>query len=36
MKKLLLISITSIVFMSIEIVGGSLSSSLAIITDAAH
>jgi Co/Zn/Cd efflux system component len=36
MKKLLLVAIISFLFMAGEIVGGYLSGSLAIITDAAH
>jgi zinc transporter 2 len=36
MKKLMIVTIVSFLFMAGEIVGGYLSGSLAIITDAAH
>ena len=35
-KKLLLVTFISVLFMSVEIVGGILSNSIAILTDAAH
>ena len=36
MKKLLIVSILCISFMIIEIIGGALAHSMAIMTDAAH
>jgi zinc transporter 2 len=36
LKKLLIVSIICIVFMLTEVIGGVLSGSLAIMTDAAH
>ena len=36
MKKLLLVVIVTVVFVAVEIVGGMLAKSIAIISDAAH
>lgn len=36
MRKLILITVFALLFMTIEIIGGALSDSLAILTDAAH
>jgi len=36
MKKLLLVTLTSIVFISVEIMGGMWAHSIAIMSDAAH
>ena len=36
MKKLLLVTFLSAVFMSVEIIGGLMANSIAIISDAAH
>ena len=35
-KKLLLVTAISVVFMLVEMVGGVMSNSIAILTDAAH
>ena len=35
-KKLLLVTLISVLFMSVELVGGIMSNSIAILTDAAH
>ena len=35
-KKLLLVTLISVLFMSLELVGGIMSNSIAILTDAAH
>ena len=35
-KKLLLVTAISVVFMLVELVGGVMSNSIAILTDAAH
>ncbi len=36
MKKLIATTVTALLFMATEIVGGTYSNSLAVITDAAH
>lgn len=36
MKKLMVVSVLCLTFMTIEIIGGALAHSMAIMTDAAH
>jgi Co/Zn/Cd efflux system component len=36
MKKLIATTVTALLFMITEIVGGTISNSLAVLTDAAH